>query len=251
MPMGASIASLGYIDRFIQEIDEAKDMQALYSAMNDQITCKGFDHFVYRLITTAQGFQPVFYLSSVPSEWKSRYKERNYGRSDVITRHVATTMRPFEWMEICPWQNLTEAQQAILNEARVFGLKAGGTVPIHGAGMAMALFTVSNNMNEEEFHKLFIKERHEIHLMATYFHECIMELQLYNTAPSRLFKLSQRELEILTWTADGKQAWDISQILSISAKTVEQHITNACRKLNVHNKTHAVALALVNGLITP
>jgi DNA-binding CsgD family transcriptional regulator len=54
---------------------------------------------------------------------------------------------------------------------------------------------------------------------------------------------------VMTWSARGKTAWEISEILSLSEGTVRDHIKNACRKLDTSNKTHAIAVALLHGLI--
>jgi LuxR family transcriptional regulator, quorum-sensing system regulator BjaR1 len=62
--------------------------------------------------------------------------------------------------------------------------------------------------------------------------------------------LSEREKEILRWTAIGKSAWDISEILNISNRTVEWHIAQAMKKIGATNRVQVVVLALKRGLIT-
>lgn len=69
------------------------------------------------------------------------------------------------------------------------------------------------------------------------------------TAPTA--KLTRREHEVMTLTAIGKTRNEISRSLSISEETVKDYIVRACRKLRAVNKTHAVALAVTLGLITP
>jgi LuxR family quorum sensing-dependent transcriptional regulator len=64
-------------------------------------------------------------------------------------------------------------------------------------------------------------------------------------------KLTRREIEVMTLTAKGKTRGEISQLLSLSEKTVKDYIVRACKKLRAVNKTHAVALALTSGLISP
>jgi len=64
-------------------------------------------------------------------------------------------------------------------------------------------------------------------------------------------KLTPREIEVMTLTAKGKTRGEISRILSLSEETVKDYIARACRKLDAVNKTHAVALAVMLGLITP
>jgi LuxR family transcriptional regulator, quorum-sensing system regulator BjaR1 len=67
--------------------------------------------------------------------------------------------------------------------------------------------------------------------------------------PSPKIQLTPREVEATTWLARGKTYSEIALLLSISERTAKAHVESACHKLNAVNKTHAVALALVNGLI--
>ena len=62
-------------------------------------------------------------------------------------------------------------------------------------------------------------------------------------------KLTARESEVLRWVADGKSAWEIGEILDITKRTVDEHVQTALRKLGAANRTHAVAIALRDGII--
>ena len=68
-------------------------------------------------------------------------------------------------------------------------------------------------------------------------------LRRTNTAASPARDLTQREREILDLLADGLQGREIAHRLFISPKTVATHIQRILRKLNVHNRTQAVAVA--------
>lgn len=70
-------------------------------------------------------------------------------------------------------------------------------------------------------------------------------------APIGSIHLTPREIEVLVWTAKGKTKWEIGQLLSISEDTVKKHMASACNRLEASNKTHAVAVALLHGLIIP
>ncbi len=65
---------------------------------------------------------------------------------------------------------------------------------------------------------------------------------------SDLPKLTRRELDVLSWTAQGKTAWEVSIILGMSEKTVNFHLGNAMRKLNVTSKHQAVLKCITAGL---
>jgi len=74
---------------------------------------------------------------------------------------------------------------------------------------------------------------------------------LRNEAWSRHVALNERELECLTWSARGKTSPEIGKIVNISKRTVNFHIENACRKLNVATRTEAVVKATSGRLIDP
>ncbi len=59
--------------------------------------------------------------------------------------------------------------------------------------------------------------------------------------------LTDREIEILRWTADGKTADDIGLILHISSRTVSFHLGNIMLVLGAPNKTAAVSRAQLFG----
>jgi LuxR family quorum sensing-dependent transcriptional regulator len=61
--------------------------------------------------------------------------------------------------------------------------------------------------------------------------------------------LTSREVEVLTWVARGKSAWEIGEILEIAKRTVDEHAQTAVRKLGAVNRTHAVALAIRDRVI--
>ena len=62
-------------------------------------------------------------------------------------------------------------------------------------------------------------------------------------------KLSERELECLEWVSFGKTSWETAIILGVSERTINFHLLNACRKLNVYGRQAAVALALRQNLL--
>ena len=61
--------------------------------------------------------------------------------------------------------------------------------------------------------------------------------------------LTPRELEVLTWVAKGKTAWETAKILRITKRTVDGHMQTVVQKLGAANRTHAVAIALQSHLI--
>jgi DNA-binding CsgD family transcriptional regulator len=62
-------------------------------------------------------------------------------------------------------------------------------------------------------------------------------------------QLTPREKEVLKWTAEGKTAWEVGQILGLAEDTVKFHLRNVTKKLGSSSKHQAVLKAMDLGLI--
>lgn len=63
------------------------------------------------------------------------------------------------------------------------------------------------------------------------------------------YKLTPREIEVLTRLAEGNNYNEIADVLYISVDTVRHHIRNIYNKLHVHSQSEAVAKAIRRGII--
>lgn len=62
-------------------------------------------------------------------------------------------------------------------------------------------------------------------------------------------KLTNREKEILQWSAAGKSSWEIGRIVSCTEAGVNYHFCNIRRKFGVRSRWIAMVMALEQGLI--
>ena len=85
--------------------------------------------------------------------------------------------------------------------------------------------------------------------LATSVHERIATLLVATYVPESRVRLTSREREILQWTADGKTAPEIGQILSVSSNTVVFHLKNIVVKLSASNKIQAAVKATALGIL--
>lgn len=60
--------------------------------------------------------------------------------------------------------------------------------------------------------------------------------------------LTPNEKLCLQWAAAGKTSFEAGTIMSISPRTVDYHIQNACGKLGVHSRQAAVVIAMELGM---
>lgn len=167
---------------------------------------------------------------------------------DPVIRRVRHTTDPFLWHEAAAIEGSPEGG-VVFDEARAFGLKAGLCVPFHhvdGSEAGVSFGGPRYAPSEDE--------RAALHLVAIYAMSCARAIgqrqdQDGEEEPGQATVLTGREIECLKWAAAGKTAWETSAILSISNRTVEQHLAGAARKLEAVTRVQSVAEAIRRGLI--
>jgi DNA-binding CsgD family transcriptional regulator len=89
---------------------------------------------------------------------------------------------------------------------------------------------------------------HDLHALTAQYRSRLGELQGNPTVSTQA--LTPKELECLSWCKEGKTNWEIGEIMSISEKTVEFHLSNTIRKLRVSNRITAVVKGIQLGIIS-
>jgi LuxR family quorum sensing-dependent transcriptional regulator len=133
-----------------------------------------------------------------------------------------------------------------MNEAAEFDLRAGFNIPIHSLKGHLATVVFAG-----EHFDLAWEDRPAVLLIAIYAHDKMREIMgVRPLHPNQQRPLTPREIEVLKWTAEGKTSQDIADILSVSLPTVQSHITNLCRKLDVVTRAQATARAVRWGILS-
>ena len=250
---------LAHIDAFVTDLDRTDDRERILAILETHIQALGFERFAYWMLWPSEGPRLPFCLTNYPAEWTAHYNRSDFKSHDIIASRSAVSFRPFTWTEL-PRDALSTAQKPVFHDALDFGLRAGGNIPLHGPKNGLATLTVSNNCPDRVFDRLFAARRHELHLIASYVHEKVVLLGLDrgeldkggpDSAGHVARRLTPREIDVLAWSAKGKTRWEIGAILHVSEDTVKKHLLNACRKLRVSNKAHAIAAAVLRGLFVP
>lgn len=130
----------------------------------------------------------------------------------------------------------------------------------HGfhAGIALALhlprgkhffFSVDRDRPLSKDSREVARMTADLSLFTIYAQDVAMRVVLPHETEVDAPRLTRRELESLRWTMEGKTAWEVGQILSISEQTAVKHLANAAHKLDCINKHQAVVKAMRLGLI--
>ncbi len=173
-----------------------------------------------------------------PSEYANEYIARGYERIDPIVKDNYGVYRVRYWADSFEQHGTPED---LVNLTGDFGLKDAS----EGRGYSCG---VRNVQGSEKglmfFYGLPRSARHEtiITVVSPHLHEAMS--RILGKTSSTFPTLTDREKAILQWLMQGKSAWDVSNIIGISERTVKFHIDNVMRKLEAVNRTHAVAIAL-------
>lgn len=79
----------------------------------------------------------------------------------------------------------------------------------------------------------------------------VTALGISGAEPERGRVLTAREIEVLAFVGKGITSREISDLLGISRKTVENYKQRSFQKLGVQNQAHAVSVAMRRGLFAP
>lgn len=97
-------------------------------------------------------------------------------------------------------------------------------------------------------------EPHKVKMLGDYWRIFLVEIfEAYRRSTSfDAVKITRREKECIRWASIGKTSWEISQILDISQRTVDFHLTNCIKKTNSTNRQHAIVKCILSGeLLSP
>jgi LuxR family transcriptional regulator, quorum-sensing system regulator BjaR1 len=230
---------------FIEGLDSHASASAAMDALEAAFGRFGFETIIVTgLPNPDQKFSQMVMAKRWPTEWFKLYTDNNYDRVDPVVRLCRRSVNPFEWGE-APYDAEREPGAAeVMNRAKEFRMARGFIVPLHG----LTGFTAAVSLGGVDL-DLNVRSKPALHLMAMYGFDRIRSL--LDPKPGPPVRLTAREREVVAWASQGKSAWEIGEILHITQRTVEEHLTNAARKLGASNRTHAVAIAIRTNIIHP
>lgn len=246
-------ADLGTI---LSDLETLNTEQAFKRKLGSTFSDLGFNAFTYVGFkgdcSERTRHQPsdFIFLSNVRSAWIDHYLEHELGEDDPLIKECVTSRLPFRWNESFKSNSRTPRESRIFTDGLDFGVRHGMIVPVHGPSGELGVMSLYSDMNEKAFAGTADEHQYDVHVLSMYFHDAVQRALSKVEKVPKPIPLTEREVEILQWTAIGKTAWEIGSILNISERTVNFHLQNAMGKFGVHNKVHAAAKAMSIGLIT-
>jgi DNA-binding CsgD family transcriptional regulator len=242
-------------DRRLLYFDIATDIARTRSTESLQRACLAATRSLNYDFYLFGGYYPIVesivMSSSFPVAWRQRYDSNNYIAIDPVVRHCWSESTAIEWRNVVYSEGKHgELERMVMHEASEFGLRSGISIPLHGAGAEGCMLSLASQEPQADNDKY---DEAGLQIIVHAMHDAtkrIIAKSAAVTAPN-IDNLSPREIECLSWTAKGKTSWAISRILDVSENTVIFHLRNAIKKLEVTNRSHAVAKAIALSKITP
>lgn len=223
----------------------AKDIPSLSDLLGNAVLPLGFPCYaVTRVSLTCIRSRPSMSMEAIcshyPNSWVQHYLQHDYGLVDPVHRAAFTSSGPYRWGDIT---DLNHAERHVLVEAYDAGLKNGLSIPIREVGGSVLLINLSGPSSR-------INAGTSRQLASVISNLFRLELDRFAPPNPKVFvELSPRQRQCLSWVARGKTSSDICMILGISRHTVEYHIAEAMKVLNVNSRIAAAVTASHYGLL--
>ncbi|MGX9147933.1 LuxR family transcriptional regulator [Mesorhizobium sp. 128a] len=235
--------------RFLDKTDGVAQSEQLFDLLSAFALNFDCPWIAYGSFTPRQEIlQPVrrdpAVMLNYPDEWQERYFEMGYDRIDPIIKASRKWAGAFRWSEVYNDASTTEEQRVVFEEAAMFGLKSGVSVPLHGPHGRLAIMSFAQPWDGEIQNTTVTY----LQLAALHFHLLVGGFA-DSSGMEDLPNLTPKERECILWTARGKSSWETGQILGVSVNTVNFHLKNAMRKLHASTRTFAAVKAISFGII--
>lgn len=185
-------------------------------------------------------------IQNAPQGFSEIFNDPSLGKRDPVMQHCKRQSMPIVWDQ----STYVEHDAPELWEAQApFGYKAGISLALHLPEGRHFVLGVNREQTLPTNPTTLTRMVADLQLFAVHAVDTAMRVLLPEEKPQDQPRLTPRELQCLHWTMEGKTAWEVGTILSISERTAVLHINNAMHKLGCSNKHQAVLKALRLGLI--
>lgn len=185
-------------------------------------------------------------VDNTPAAFAATYDDPVMGRRDPVMQHLKRQSMPIIWDQST---YVTTGAVDLWEHQSHFGYATGIAMALHMPEGKHFILGVDRDQplpsNVSELQRIVA----DLQLFAVHAQDSAMRVLLPEASRPETPALTPREIEALSWTMEGKTAWEVGQILGISERTAVLHVNNAMHKLGCVNKHQAVLKALRLGLI--
>ena len=187
---------------------------------------------------TDQTLEPSGLVTNWPAFLISEYDENRLLENSPVIGHFRNSTEPLIISLDMIKQQRPDGKESIAGQLfEKHGLHINVFFSVHQPNGDIGVVGFSGEGSEPDQTKLV-----ELHYLTNLLFSKINALR--DDPEDKNFGLKPREIDCLQWTSQGKTSDEIAIILSLSQHTVNHYLTNAARKLDTTNRTHAVSKAI-------
>ncbi|MEP6722090.1 MAG: LuxR family transcriptional regulator [Variovorax sp.] len=241
-PRGSVMAK--WIEELQVEIHRARGAQEAFDHIGKAARHLGFERWAYGMRLPLPFTRPRFVtMNNYDDRWAQRYQSKGYLGIDPTVLHGTRSMVPLVWSDLL----FRDAPQ-MWAEARSFGLCVGWAQSCFDGHGRVGMLTLARS-HEKLTRRELLAHEPLLRWLANLAHMTLSS-RLPRARHDAAVALTDRQVEVLKWSADGKTCEEAAAILGISAHTVHFHVKNAVSRLDAANKLAAVARATKLGLLS-
>jgi len=208
----------------------------------------GFNTVSAMAVVDKAGLNTEFHtVDNTPHAFTQAYHDTGLAKLDPVMQHCKRAAVPIIWDQDT---YVAQGFGAMWEHQARYGYRTGIALAIHLPDGRHFSMGVDRDRPLSPKPKALTRIVADLQLFAVHAQDAAFRIFApqafqHESAPS----LTPRELEALRWTMDGKTAWEVGAIMSISERTAVLHLQNAMRKLDSVNKHQAVLKAIRLGLL--
>lgn len=220
------------------DIEGGETLSVIQEAVRSFANPLGYDRFVL-FSASAVREDVVERIYWVEGDWfgdGEAVDAESYVRRCPVTRHILEVRAPFYWTKT---EDKDGERYRVVRLPRGRGIH-GLQLPVFGPhGLEGAMSLGGERIDSSRTARLALAV-----VGTAAFHAARKLLE----APARTAeKLSEREREVLAWTAAGRRQGDIAATLGLSERTIENHLRRVRQRLGVATTAQAIKVAIRNG----
>jgi len=230
--------SQAYTD--IQALFEpAQGWDAAFAAACQAAQALGFPWLIHAPVRSHPQCSHPWQATTYPPEWQNLYVEKQYLGRNPIRLQALNTDVPFTWASL--ETRATPSERELFDDCHSTGMANGLVVPLHGPhGLVIAMgFACAHT---DAIHPAVVPL---LQLIAWRLHHAPGTRPALTDCP-----LTPREKDILLRISEGQDNAGLANLLNISENSVEWHLKNIYKKMNVKNRTSALVKSLKLGWIS-
>lgn len=242
------------IEEIAREAGTATNLDGLWSLIHEQLQVRGATSALVGVLASKRELdhqrlsRALIWKSSHKPEFFEAFRDEQLFDNDRTAAHCLSQSRLMFWHDPREWQHASPAQLKRNSIERDLGFSIGFTVPaahfypsqVGGIGVSLADVPLC------DFDGYWKREGRELVTLCG-----LLDAGIRGSHMGEFVNLSTRERDCLVWLAVGLRPDRIANKMGVSEKAIEKYVLGARRKLKASTRDHAVAKAILLGVIDP